>query len=88
MRCRQVQDGKRDGGLYRLLVWELFRDARGERFRNVSQLSGGLELSCEQFRDHSVYLQRRSERAERGPVRSVRNRQVQDGHRHGGVYKL
>ncbi len=88
MRCRQVQERKRYGGLYGLLGRELLRDAGGKQFGKVSQLPGQLEFCCGEFGGHSVYLQHRRERTERGPVCAVRAGEVQGGDRHVGVSEL
>ena len=83
-----MQVRKRNGGLYGLLGRELLRDAGGKQFGKVSKLPGQLEFCFGELGGHSVYVQHRSERPERGPVCAVRAGEVQDGDRLVGVSEL
>jgi hypothetical protein len=51
-------------------------------------MPGQLEFCCGELGGHSVYLQHRRERPERGPVCAVRAGEVQGGDRHVGVSEL
>ena len=74
--------------MYRLWSEYVFGDAWRKQFREVSELRGQLELCFGELGGHSVYVQHRSERPERGPVCAVRAGEVQDGDRHVGVSEL
>jgi hypothetical protein len=59
--CWEVQGGKRDGDLYRLLGRELLRGAGGKQFRELPELPGQLELGGGELFNYIMRVQRRSE---------------------------